>query len=81
MEQIVGLWLPCVWGAVNLPTFNASVLSRAGYQRLEEEREKYPTFPDTGCPREFLRKVFKGIFMDDPGESGPKRYRERAGVH
>nr|XP_031362033.1 uncharacterized protein LOC116184176 [Lonchura striata domestica] len=44
-----------------------------GYQRPKKEREKYPTFPDTGCPREFLRKVFKGIFMDDPGESGPKR--------
>ncbi|XP_071671392.1 uncharacterized protein [Patagioenas fasciata] len=42
----------------------------------KEEREKYLTFPDIGCshsPREFLRKVFKVIFMDDHGESGPKR--------
>lgn len=71
-----------VWGgAVNLPTFNASVLFRAGYQRLKEEREKYPTFPDMGRPRELLRKVFRGIFMDHPGESGPKKDRERAGVH
>lgn len=76
-----GFMAPVCGGAVNLPTFNASVLFQAGYQRLKEEREKYPTFPDIGCPREFLRKVFKGIFMDDPGESGPKRYRERAGVH
>lgn len=70
--------------AVNLRAFNASVLFQPRYQHLKEEREKYLTFPDIGCshsPREFLRKVFKVIFMDDHGESGPKRCRERTVVH
>lgn len=84
IEQIVGLWLP--WGgcAVNLSAFITSVLSQPGYQRPEEEREQELTLPDTGCspsPRELLRNGFKVIFMDDPGGSGPKRYRERAVVH
>lgn len=85
IEQIVVLWFPWGWGgAVNLRTFNASVLFQPCYQRLKEEREKYLTFPDIGCshgPREFLGKVFKVIFMDDHSESVPKRYRERTVVH
>lgn len=84
IEQIVVLWFPCGGGAVNLPAFNASVLFQPRYQHLEEEREKYLTFPDIGCshgPRELLGKVFKVIFMDDHGESGPERYRDRTGVH